>query len=59
MAATPINPLSRPASSILGFDANPADELQRQLAERKKKVMQAAQMRASASDLLTAPNAGY
>ena len=52
-AAQPINPLSRPASSILGFGGNPAEELQSELAERRRKALEAARLGGnSPSDLL-------
>lgn len=44
MAAQPPNPLANPPSSILAGLTNPGDELKQQLAERRKKAMQAANL---------------
>ena len=52
MAAQPINPLSRPAASILGFQGNPSEELKNDLAERRKKAMLAARLQGGVGDLL-------
>lgn len=44
MAAQPVNPLAKPASSILGFGNNPSDELENELAQRRKKALDAANL---------------
>lgn len=44
MAVAPPNPLMRPIAATMGVGANPADELKDNLADRRKKILDAARM---------------